>query len=279
MTIELGCNYSQPLRALLAQGAVDVQWIKVSRPDMVEEDLAQARPLRPVLLHVVPGTGRRPETREGYPWGSLRRWLDQAGSPHIAVHLDGYAVDWDMSLEVDRQSREQVQAILERSIRAVRLVQGQLPIPVLVENTTYHGQHGRDPGFRQPLRVVTQPEAIWQVVEATGAGLLLDTSHLRCAAHNTGIDVRAYARALPLERVVEIHASGPRLAGDCLVDRHHPLGDEDYRLLEWLLGHTRPRVVTLEYGGLGGWYESLERNDPRALAAQLEALCELVAGG
>ena len=147
-------------------------------------------------------------------------------------------------------------------------------MPVLVENVPYYAHQAT-------LRIAVQPEVIWQVVESTDAGLLLDTSHLRCAAWHLGVDERAYARALPLDRVREIHVSGPRLRGDDgLRDRHGELLNEDYALLEWLLGHTRPSVVSLEYGGTGPKFEdpgeAPERNDPPALERQLHRLQRLL---
>lgn len=269
MAIQLGCNFSHPLLRLLSQGAASVEWIKLSRRDTLEEDLALARPVRPVLLHILEGAGRRPELWEGYPWPALEHRLAMAGSPHIAMHLETYADDWDEAMDVRQQSRAQAQAVLSRFAGALRRAQEHVCVPLLVENIPYHGSRGA-------LRIVAQPEAIWQIVEETGAGLLLDTSHLRCTAYNQGVDVRAYARSLPLQAVREIHLSGPRLAGDLLVDRHYELQAEDYALFEWLLGHVQPAIVTLEYGGTGELFERAERNDPQALERQLREVGRLV---
>ncbi len=105
---------------------------------------------------------------------------------------------------------------------------------------------------------------------------MLDTGHLRCTAYNLGVDVHAYARALPLDLVREMHVSGPQLTGGCLLDRHHALEDEDYALIEWLLERTQPQIVTLEYGGTGETVETPLRNDPVALQSQLVRLRRLI---
>ena len=44
-----------------------------------------------------------------------------------------------------------------------------------------------------------------------------------------------------------MHISGPRLRDGTLADAHEPLLEEDYLLLEYVLRHTRPQALTLEY--------------------------------
>ena len=58
---------------------------------------------------------------------------------------------------------------------------------------------------------------------------------------------RDYLLQLPLERVVQIHVSGPRIKNGRLFDAHDTLQEEDYALLEFALQRTQPRVLTLEY--------------------------------
>lgn len=274
MPRQLGCNYSPTLMYLLDRDAVDVDWIKLSRPETVDGNLALACSVRPVLLHVFPRAGQRPEFWEGYDWAAMERRLRVAGSPHVAMHFDLIAEDWDGPPDAKAESREETQAMLARLGAGVRAVQEHLRVPVLIENMPYHGANSGSVGRK---RITLQPEAFWQVIEETGAGLLLDASHLRCAAYHLGVDVRAYARALPLHAVREIHVSGPAIVpGKGLRDRHLAMQEEDYALLAWLLGHTEPAIVTLEYGGTGQGFDAPERNDPRALEAQLGRLRALL---
>ncbi len=270
----LGCNYSLPLLRLLAAGAVAVDWIKLSRRDTVDEDLAAARAVRPVLLHTVPRAGLRPEAWGAYDWATLRRQLRAAGSPHVGLHLDLQAEDWDRPLDLDGHEREQAAAALARLASGVRTVQAQVGVPVLVENMPHYG--GEKPTWHRP-RTVVAPEAFWQVSDETGAGLLLDAGHLRCVAYQLGVDVRAYARALPLGAVREIHVAGPRIVpASGMHDRHWAMQEEDYSLLAWLLERTEPAIVTLEYGGTGEAFETAERNDPKTLEAQLRRLSHML---
>lgn len=259
---------------ILSRGAADVDWIKLSRPDVLQEELAAARPVRPVLLHGLGHDlgrlGHRPEVQDGYSWDTLNRQLAVAGSPHLSLHLDLRVEDWDEPVDLRVQSREQVRAMLERLIANAMAVRQRVSVPLLVENMPFYGDRG-------PLRLVTQPEVIWQVVEAAGVGLLIDIGHLRCSAYHLGVDARAYARALPLHAVREVHVNGPLLLpGEGLRDRHYPCRPEDYELLTWLLGRAQPAIVTLEYGGTGDRVENTERNDPQALAEQIGELRRLL---
>ena len=270
MPMQLGCNYSPALIYLLERGAVEVDWIKLSHRETVDANLALASAVRPVLLHILPRAGQRPSLWKKYAWRTLQRQLRIADSPHIGLHLELRAEDWSEPLALEHQPREQAAAILTRLAAGVRTVQKHLHIPLLVENMPYYGSKGVP-------RIAVEPEAVWQVVEHTKAGLLLDTSHLRCAAYRLGVDARAYARALPLHAVREIHVAGPRLdPGTGLRDCHYALQEEDYALLAWLLGYSEPAIVTLEYGGTGEAFEVPERSDLQALEAQLVRLRRLL---
>jgi hypothetical protein len=61
------------------------------------------------------------------------------------------------------------------------------------------------------------------------------------------VDVHDYVDDLPLERVRQIHISGPRVRNGHFYDAHEDLGKEDYELLKWVLMRIKPEIVTLEY--------------------------------
>ena len=137
-------------------------------------------------------------------------------------------------------------------------------VPVLVENMPRWSRHG--PAY------VVNPAFISSVIEATRCGLLLDLAHARVAARYQGEPVRDYLARLPLDRLVEIHVSGPRplpaskgTSGGRLFDAHEPVQEPDYALLAWVLERTRPRAVTLEYS-----------KDRAQLKAQLDRLRRLL---
>jgi uncharacterized protein (UPF0276 family) len=74
----------------------------------------------------------------------------------------------------------------------------------------------------------------------------LDIGHARISAEMLGMDVYRYLAALPLERVVQVHTSGPRRHGERLVDAHEPLQKQDYAILSFVLERTQPQILTLE---------------------------------
>jgi hypothetical protein len=130
------------------------------------------------------------------------------------------------------QSRQQ---FIEKVLR----LGSSIRVPVLIENI--------EPLSLDGYNFWSRPDFICQVIAQTGCGFLLDTGHARIAAESLGMDIYGYLQLLPMERVVQVHASGPRRVEDCLVDVHQPLQEEDYELLEFILAKTRPQVVTLEY--------------------------------
>ena len=149
-------------------------------------------------------------------------------------------------------------------MRALRRLQVAATVPVLAENMPRWTRC-------RPAYVV-DPAFISGVVQEAGCGLLLDLAHARVAARYQGEPVRDYLARLPLNRLVEIHVSGPRplpaskgASGGRLFDAHEPVQEPDYALLAWVLERTRPRAVTLEYS-----------KDRAQLKAQLDRLRRLL---
>ncbi len=140
----------------------------------------------------------------------------------------------------------------------VRALTAALPVPLLIENLDYNPGGAYD--------VVCDPDVIADVLAETGVGFLLDTAHARVSAARLGFGIDAYLGRLPLDRVRQIHVSGPRWRDNTLVDTHDPLLDEDYILLDSLLQVTSPRVLTLEYD-----------KEEAALKAQLDRLRAVIA--
>jgi uncharacterized protein (UPF0276 family) len=134
------------------------------------------------------------------------------------------------------QPREELFVNICRNVRALAAA---IPVPLILENLDYcHGG---------AYEHICEPAFIAAVLEATGAGLLLDLAHARVSAARLGTPIEAYLAQLPLERVRQLHVSGPRLRDGALADAHEPLLEEDYALLQSVLRRTRPVALTLEY--------------------------------
>ena len=256
---QIACNYSPQLVALLRDGCAEVEWIKLSRWDVFAAELAVARPLRPVLLHVLPRAGLRSLDGLPWTWEEVNAATSACGSPHVALHLASRTTDWE------RPSSDA--EVLERLVAGTQAFAEMLDAPLLVENVPFYTTGDT------LLRPASDPAVISAVCERTGVGLLLDLAHARIAAHNRGEDVYAYLSGLPLNRVREIHVSGPAPdRSGVLQDEHQEMGEVDYALLDWTLERTHPLIVTLEYGGTGPHFEW--RSDLPTLERQLTRLRE-----
>lgn len=172
---------------------------------------------------------------------TLRSAASITSTPWLSAHLDQHSDDEITGLlrHGRRPPPYSPSAAFERICGAVRRIQPHLPVPLLLENVPHWPLPEPDVGVT--------PGFIRDVLDETGCDFLLDTAHAVVSAHAFGIAPRAYIAALPLERLVEVHVSGPRMRDGRMVDSHEPLDDDDLALLTWLLARTTPQVVTLEY--------------------------------
>lgn len=272
MTPLLACNFSLPLLALLEEQRVRLDYVKLSMYGEMESQLAQVLPFASALMHTLPHCGLHPAGVERIDWEYLNDLIARANCPLVGVHLDVKREDWEGPIDPRVQDRRQVLALRERMVANLQCLREQLEVPLLIENVPYNPAKWR-------LRTVFDPVFIRQILRETGVGLLLDLGHARCAAHYLGLDVHDYLAALPLEAVRELHLNGPRLINGILTDSHYAMQEADYQLLEWTLQRCRPRIVTLEYGGVGAGYDNPERNDREALRIQLERIEGIMRGG
>lgn len=127
----------------------------------------------------------------------------------------------------------------QRLVRRVRKLARPIQVPVILENVEPLPFDGYD------SEVQTERNA--GVLETLGCGLLLDTGHARVSASALGVDVHRYLAGLLLDRVAEVHVSGPRVHAGGLIDTLQPMQEVDYELLSFVLSRTRPGMVNLEY--------------------------------
>jgi hypothetical protein len=261
--IRLAANWSQALEKLMQKVHPPVDHLKIPLERDARTQLAQASVFGPVLLH-----GWGPPYRLGMAdipdAESLRELVHHSRTPHLSVHLD--VQPEDLEIITPKHALDRV----SQSVHHLREVTG---LNILVENMPTYTWSERP-------RFITDPEFIHRALAQSGADFLLDIAHARVAAHHRGEDVHAYLSALPLEQATEIHVSGPRLEPDGLRDRHLPMSELDYALLEDVLQRARSvQFITLEYGGIpdvgrmrDGREVRLVRNDPGALLEQLGRL-------
>ncbi len=262
----LGANGTEAMAALLAAGEEPpVDYMKVG-PFMGMEAIRALSQAYPLMLHLDDTlSGHTPLPRDQV--ARLQDLVHLTGTPWTSEHL-GFGVaeiTLDESLQVHALSlglrREVAQTNIARNASALRAA---LPVPLLLENVPLY------PNVVH--RHVTRPAFIREVLDLAGCDLLLDLAHARVTASLLGMTPEAYLNALPLERVREIHVSGPRAISTLpptrqrllqdnaltvaselvfdegwLVDVHDTMTEVDYALLAWTLARCRPMAISLEY--------------------------------
>jgi uncharacterized protein len=135
-----------------------------------------------------------------------------------------------------QQSRENQRRVAERA----RRMSDVLGVPFALENITYYAHPGR--------AEMPELEFLSGVLDASGAGLLLDVNNVYVNALNHGFDARAFIAALDLSRVVELHVAGhTRKASGLVLDTHGArVADPVLELLGFTLSLTGPCPVVLE---------------------------------
>lgn len=123
-------------------------------------------------------------------------------------------------------SRDIVSVVARKCRAAVEF----LPVPFLLENISVL--------FRPGPTDMSEPDAILQVLDQSGAGLLLDLTNVFNNATNERFDARLYLDRMPLDRVVQIHLAGGMPANGVLLDTHNaPVPDEVFDLLRYAAPH------------------------------------------
>jgi uncharacterized protein (UPF0276 family) len=180
-------------------------------------------------VSVVPGTLRR-----------IKRYLEVTASPWLSLHITFLVPgvvkifrkrNWKFpSINPDRGTRGFIQKVQKLASR--------VNVPILLENP--------DPIPLYENHEI-QTDRINQILDATHSRLLLDIGHARLSAETLGMAAEEYILKLPLDRLDQVHVSGPRMRDGRLFDAHEPLREVDYALLDFVLARSTPKVLTLEY--------------------------------
>jgi uncharacterized protein (UPF0276 family) len=135
-----------------------------------------------------------------------------------------------------QHSHDNVTRVAERARRMSDL----LGVPFALENITYYLHPGKPE--------MPELEFLERVLDASGAGLLLDVNNVYVNSLNHGFDARAFIAALDLRRVVEIHVAGhTRKPSGLVLDTHGAaVADPVLDLLAFTLDRTGPCPVLLE---------------------------------
>jgi uncharacterized protein (UPF0276 family) len=113
---------------------------------------------------------------------------------------------------------------LRHVVGRVRAVQDFLGAPLALENPSTYAQFTSDQ--------MPEWEFLARVAEEADCAILLDVNNVYVSAFNHGFDPRAYLRAIPFDRVVQLHVAGHTHHGTHIIDSHvGPVIDEVWHLL------------------------------------------------
>lgn len=175
-------------------------------------------------------------------------------SEHIAF-VRGGGIETGHLLPVPR-----TRAALEILIANIRTAQAALPVPLVLENIASL--------FEWPEAEMDEATFIAQVVEQSGAGLLLDIENVYANAQNHGFDAVTYLERLPLDKLVYVHVAGGAEHAGLYHDTHaHPVQDGVLALLETLCARWHVPGVMLERDDTSASDEDMNAELDRIAAA------------
>lgn len=136
-----------------------------------------------------------------------------------------------------------IEALSHVSQRIAR-AQDYLGRQILVENVSSYLQYEESS--------MPEWEFLAEVAESTGCGILLDVNNIFVSAVNHGFDARTYLRAMPADRIGEIHLAGFSTnrfeGGELLIDTHSaPVAREVWTLYREAVDRYGPIPTLIEW--------------------------------
>jgi uncharacterized protein (UPF0276 family) len=245
--IKIACNCSAELSDLIINKQVDIDYIKCWVSGEFEKQIETIRLLKPVLLH---GLGYFEylgmKNIDVIDFPKANKYIMQCASPHYGVHMAMCSNDITLNA-----SDEDVYIYLSKQIQ---IFKKNICVPLLLENP---------PDFPKTLQnrfikegdpyflAYTEPEKVSKLLNDNDVGLLLDLTHSRLTCLYNNLNIYDFLRNLPLQRIKEIHVNGFGYDEQGFAaDTHQSMHDEDFELLDWILGYCKPDIVTLKYNGI-----------------------------
>jgi len=162
---------------------------------------------------------------------------ERVGAPLVSEHIAFVRADGRESghlLPVPR-TREALEILCEN----VAIAQEALPVPLALEHVAALVQW--------PDAEMDEATFVSELVERTGALLLLDLSNLYANAHNHGYDALESLERFPLDRIAYVHVGGGRFRDGVYHDTHaDPVVPGVLHLVEELFALTDAPGVLLE---------------------------------
>jgi uncharacterized protein len=238
----LGIGWREPL-ARFALELEDLGFVEVvaenldprrALPAGLEELRHRGVPVVPHGIRLSLGSAATPDRQRVRHLAAV---AERLGSPLVSEHV-AYVRSEGMEaghlLPVER-----TRVALDALVRNVARVQQALPVPLALEHIASL--------VEWPSAEMDEATFIAELLDRTGALLLLDVANLYANAHNHGHDPLALIDALPLERLAYVHVGGGVVREGRYHDTHaHAVVPEVLTLLEELARRCSPPGVLLE---------------------------------
>ena len=118
-------------------------------------------------------------------------------------------------------NRETLNHVAQRA----KEVQDFLERPLLIENASSY--------LTFKSSEIAEWDFLAEIAVKSGCGILLDVNNIYVSAFNHGFDPMEYLRALPKDKIGQIHIAGHEHNGDYIVDTHdHPICSDVWSLYE-----------------------------------------------
>ena len=203
-------------------------------PTGVAAALARGLQVVPHGVSLSLGGAERPDAAR---LAHLASVAERVGAPLISEHIAFVRAGGRESghlLPVPR-TREALAILCEN----VAIAQAALPVPLALEHVAAL--------VEWPDAEMDEAQFVGELVQRTGALLLLDLSNLYANAHNHGYDAREALGRFPLDRIAYVHVGGGRFRDGVYHDTHaDPVVPGVLRLVEELFALADPPGVLLE---------------------------------
>ncbi len=226
----------------------DVGWLEVHSENYFGDGgaplhyLERARAQYPVSLHGVGLSLGSADPLNRDHLQKLKRLIARIEPGLVSDHLSWSSIDgrYLNDLLPLPYTEEALNHVVGRIVEA----QEFLGHRILVENPSSY--------LRYKHSTIPEWEFLSAVAERTDCGILLDVNNVYVSACNHGFDPRVYLRAVPAERVREIHLAGHTVKhhedGDILVDTHNTrVCDAVWTLCCETVARLGPRPTLIEW--------------------------------
>lgn len=203
--------------------------------------LEQARAHYPLSLHGV-GLSLGSATPLDDHLRRLRTLVERFEPALVSEHLC-WGATGDLHLN-DLLPLPYTQEALDLVVARIGTVQDALGRRILIENVSTYLEYTHS--------TLTEVEFLTAVAKRADCGILLDVNNLYVSARNHGWDADAYLKALPADRVWQLHLAGHSLrrfgAVELRIDTHDgPVAAEVWALYEQTLARLGPRPTLIEW--------------------------------